>query len=550
MRKQMRKVVLGILGICIGVVGFCIDTYAAETVSTVKVEAKYDQTDARRMLQSINDFRTSTTDAWYWNEDNKTKTVYNTGNNKKLGTLVYDYDLEAIAMQRAAEIALQFSHTRPNGQAWSTTLSNKNRSYGENIAAGYTSVEDVFEGWQETNKDYSGQGHRRNMLIPGFQSVGVGYAVVNGVKCWVQEFSYYTYNTGMVSGRDGNQKVNVDILDSYLSNVKAVPSKSIVSALIGEHVELPTVDTTIMLKETWGSPNGVPVTTDYAWNVADTNIARIVNGALEGVVAGSTNLTTTILGQQVSVTVNIFKQQEKEHSYDGGVVMKEATCIEKGIMKYTCKGCGASYTEDIPALGHDWPDENEYTVIVAPSCTEAGLGYRYCKRSGCNWYYSKTIAPTGHTIVVDPAVPATTTMTGLTEGSHCSICNMVIAKQSVIPMLKSDSTEIGQDTKTQTDVIKKTQIAKVTPAKKSFTITWKKTTSKCDGYEISYATRKNMKDAKVIRVAANKKSVKIKKLKAKKKYYVRIRAYRNSKTTKGYSKNYSAWSKTKTIKTK
>ena len=40
-----------------------------------------------------------------------------------------------------------------------------------------------------------------------------------------------------------------------------------------------------------------------------------------------------------------------------------------------------------------------------------------------------------HTVVVDAAVAATCTETGLTEGSHCSTCNAVIVAQEVVPAL-------------------------------------------------------------------------------------------------------------------
>ena len=39
----------------------------------------------------------------------------------------------------------------------------------------------------------------------------------------------------------------------------------------------------------------------------------------------------------------------------------------------------------------------------------------------------------GHTVVTDPAVPATCTETGLTEGSHCSVCGKVLNAQTEIP---------------------------------------------------------------------------------------------------------------------
>lgn len=40
-----------------------------------------------------------------------------------------------------------------------------------------------------------------------------------------------------------------------------------------------------------------------------------------------------------------------------------------------------------------------------------------------------------HTVVIDPAVAATTTSTGLTEGSHCSVCHVTIVAQTEIPVL-------------------------------------------------------------------------------------------------------------------
>ncbi len=39
----------------------------------------------------------------------------------------------------------------------------------------------------------------------------------------------------------------------------------------------------------------------------------------------------------------------------------------------------------------------------------------------------------GHTEVIDAAVPATCTETGLTEGKHCSVCDTVIVAQEIVP---------------------------------------------------------------------------------------------------------------------
>ena len=95
---------------------------------------------------------------------------------------------------------------------------------------------------------------------------------------------------------------------------------------------------------------------------------------------------------------------------------------------------------------------------------------------------------------------------------------------------------------------KKPAISKTTPKKKAFKVSWKKV-KKVSGFEVQYSTGKKFpKEAspikKVKKPAAT--SCKIKKLKARKKYYVRVRTYKtiNGKTY------YSKWSKVKTVKTK
>lgn len=100
---------------------------------------------------------------------------------------------------------------------------------------------------------------------------------------------------------------------------------------------------------------------------------------------------------------------------------------------------------------------------------------------------------------------------------------------------------------TKTAKPKATKISKLTAGKKQFKATWKKV-SGVTGYQIQYSTNKSFKKGnKTVTVkGAKKTSAAVKKLKSKKKYYVRIRTY---KTVNG-KKVYSSWSSAKTIKTK
>ena len=143
----------------------------------------YEYGAARSMLDMVNAFRTGS-DAWYWESDDVTKT-YATG----LRALTYDYDLEKTAMLRASELATKFSHTRPDGSKWSTAFPSGNFYKGENIAYGYTSAESAFTAFMESDEDYAGQGHRRNMLRSEFTRVGFGAVKIGNTIYWAQAFA-------------------------------------------------------------------------------------------------------------------------------------------------------------------------------------------------------------------------------------------------------------------------------------------------------------------------------------------------------------------------
>lgn len=78
---------------------------------------------------------------------------------------------------------------------------------------------------------------------------------------------------------------------------------------------------------------------------------------------------------------------------------------------------------------------NKDTVeIVAAKCTEDGKKIYKCSKCG-KVMKTEKIDATGHTPVTDPAVAPTETSDGLTEGSHCGVCGVVLQAQEVIPML-------------------------------------------------------------------------------------------------------------------
>lgn len=90
---------------------------------------------------------------------------------------------------------------------------------------------------------------------------------------------------------------------------------------------------------------------------------------------------------------------------------------------------------------------------------------------------------------------------------------------------------------------------KIKAQRKGFFVRWKKQAKNTTGYQIQYSTsRKFTKKTTAVKMVKKKTTTKlnVKKLKAKKKYYVRVRTYH---TVKG-KKYYSGWSKVKNVSTK
>ncbi len=91
-------------------------------------------------------------------------------------------------------------------------------------------------------------------------------------------------------------------------------------------------------------------------------------------------------------------------------ITKEPTCTETGEKKYTCD-CGDSYTEEIPVKGHHFENgectdcgekdpnhEHSYTETInkQPTCTEKGEKTYTC---GCGHSYTEEIPAKGHNFV-------------------------------------------------------------------------------------------------------------------------------------------------------
>ena len=183
---------------------------------------------------------------------------------------------------------------------------------------------------------------------------------------------------------------------------------------------------------------------------------------------------------------------------------KPATCTDAGLAIYKCSICGKIETQAINPTGHNFSNNAQVCL------------------NGCGTVNPNYVAPTQLT-------PNPTPSTTPTQPNQ------------------NDTNTSNDEDVTVTSKPKSASIKKVKGAKKAIELTWGKVAS-VSGYEIQVATDKKFKKNKKTVTVKKQKTTKttVKKLKAKKKYYVRIRTY---KTVNG-KKVYSSWSKVKSVKTK
>jgi len=391
----------------------------AETATTpVSISVQYGQTEARTILNMINEMRTSSTDAWYWKQDDTTKTYCT-----NLQPLQYDYDLEKTAMQRAAEIAIIYSHTRPNNKDTFSAFYENSVYYtyaGENIAAGYGTADSVNDGWREDNELYAGQGHRRNMLNSKFNCVGIGHVYYNGFHYWVENFAYRDkVNTTPVSADNTETTLTIPVATSKISNFNITFDKDEYSLKTGESTSISVSDPTISVFGHWGS-RFVFVTDTPDLTIADSTVATL-SGSITGISEGDTTISASLYGLTAHQTAAV-KVHNCENHWDDGKITTPPTCTKTGVKQYTCTICSETKTEEIAALGHDY--SSDWTIDTAAACETVGSKSHHCTRCDSKKDITEIPAPGKHTwnngVITKPATIAEEGVKTYT----CTVCGV------------------------------------------------------------------------------------------------------------------------------
>ncbi len=250
------------------------------------------------------------------------------------------------------------------------------------------------------------------------------------------------------------------------------------------------------------------------------------------------------------------------HTWDSGKTTKTATCSATGVKTYTCTVCGETKTETIAKKSHSWE------VKTKGSATNKKSGTYKCKNCGTTkkLYYPKTMSLSTSSYTYNGKAKKPTVTIKDSNGSKISskYYKVTYINQSTGKTVSSmknpgkyyvkvtfKTRYSGSLQKAVTIKPKKTSIKSVKASSKGFTVKWSKVSTQNTGYQVQYSTSKSFKSAKTVTISkTGTTSKKVTKLKAKKKYYVRVRTYKTVKINGKNTKIYSSWSSVKGVTTK
>lgn len=125
----------------------------------------------------------------------------------------------------------------------------------------------------------------------------------------------------------------------------------------------------------------------------------------------------------ISFAVKSSTEISKPHQHDYIFsIKKPATCIEPGIMLYTCKDNDDSYEEEIPATGHQ---HTELRNVKTATCAQQGYtGDTYCKDCNTKLTSGNSIAKKNHTWDAGKITTAATCSGKGIKTYTCTACNI------------------------------------------------------------------------------------------------------------------------------
>lgn len=217
--------------------------------------------------------------------------VNHTRSEKGLPALKLDKDLLESAMQRATEISMYYSHTRPDGTAC-FTATNRGTRRSENIATGYISPQAVMTAWN------SSSGHYQNIIDPYVTSIGIGcFQDTQGTWYWTQ---FFDNDAAVEPTISGSRQVNRTIsIQKELLHLKTDVNQTFDSTKINQTVTMDIYHT----NEEYQVVTEKLLSSNFNFKSSDSSVATVAENGTITLTGIGTTIITASLKEDDSVSV-------------------------------------------------------------------------------------------------------------------------------------------------------------------------------------------------------------------------------------------------------
>lgn len=248
-------------------------------VQDIKITGKREYTKAFEVLKMVNEERKK----------------------QNLNELKMDESLLESAMVRAAEIAVCFSHTRPDGTSYLTANS---KAFGENSALGQASAYQVMTAWMNS------EGHKQNILHNRLTTIGIGCFYHNGVYYWIQNFGIENIQNDCIKPKDLNKTQTISIARDKFNEVGGTNQLSYKFQVILSHSTIEAGKTcnaeVYLLNAGYSLAKARIDNSCINWSSESTKKAKVDSkGKVTGVARGNTKIKAKIGTYQASSEVYI-----------------------------------------------------------------------------------------------------------------------------------------------------------------------------------------------------------------------------------------------------
>lgn len=252
-------------------------TRAADTgIETVSIEVTYGQTEARKMLDEFNQFRTQA------------------GLSEPS---VYDYGLEKCAMQRAAEMALDYVYTRPDGRSVDTIYGDMLPGFTgtdkEMVFLGETTAALVADAWHQMGLD--------DVFRSNDRYIGAARACYQGTYYWVVICSNTPTQIALTGAYDGTETRSISILSNQIQErvISGCPTGTL-NLSVGDYYDVSNCSASIKVAGHARSNEYCQLVGTVSVMIEDTSVLFYNGTSLYAQKSGSSNVTLSCGGLSAS----------------------------------------------------------------------------------------------------------------------------------------------------------------------------------------------------------------------------------------------------------